>query len=661
MKKFIRKAAFLTLLSLVVGFFPATAFAGYEYTEQNATVYNPAMVSYYWGWDKDWSVPYLELSNGWHCSATETLYGFTAGSYRGRVGYCFAPGVVFSDQTTYYAKQESYFDTVADTIPGLSKDELIELTGYVLANSFKGDLKQSYFEDESSGKDAFGHIWASQVLFWELIVGERDYEFNYTGPQEGCSACKDAIRTYNPIYGKFTEHYSSMEKAVKKALHYPSFASLDDPGTYVLSWNGSNYSITLEDSNEVLEGYSVSSDDSSVKLTRDGNTLTVTSDIPLDGLKEVRLETVIDSDSFMVWGSAGQNDFGAIKNDPYSYNQTLVFNTGTVSVTKSTSIHVRTEAGEIMLSKVSANCPVTDGNNNYSLAGAVYGVYTVGNAERNEVDESTRIGEIVTDENGKGSILDGISAGRTYYIQEISAPKGFCLDENVYAVTPQGTGEDAATVTSVEIPVNDPIAITIIKESSMSYGDPDADMDGIPSLEGTEFTICYYDIDPGEVYEAEDLEAMAPAKTWIITVKKDEIEGKTVYKTLLSSEYLAEGSDELYLSEGGEAILPVGYFTVKETKASPGYTLKDSRYYSGGVLIGENNELIVGKIDYAGNILPEGINAEALCIVNKQVDPADPESPGTGGDVIFAVLTVLSVAVLVAYLDYDARKSRSKQ
>ncbi|MBO4819406.1 MAG: hypothetical protein J5528_04625 [Firmicutes bacterium] len=656
MKKMIRTTALLTLLSLVVGIFPAAAFAGYDYTEQNMTVYNPAMVSYYWGWDKDWSVPYLTLSNGWHCSATETLYGFTAYSYRGKVGYCFAPGVVFSDQATYYSKQESYFDSVADEIPGLSKDELIELTGYVLAYSFKGDLKQSYFEDESSGKDAFGHIWASQVLIWELIVGERDSDFNYLGPQEGCSACKEVIRTYNPIYGKFMEHYSDMEKAVKKALHYPSFAGEGEANTYTLKWNGSNYSLTLEDSNGVLEGYSLSADSSNVRLTRDGNTLTVSSDIPLEAASEVRLETVIDSDSFMVWGSAGQNDFGAIKDDPYSYNQTLVFNTGTVSVNKSSSFYVKTEAGEVMISKVSANCPVTDGNNNYSLEGAVYGVYTSGDTENASVDESTKIGEIRTDENGKGSILSGISAGRTYYIKEIYSPKGYLLDENVYAVTPDGTGENAAVVESVEDPVNDPIAITIFKENALYYDDPEADTSDIPTLEGTEFTIKYYDADPDEEYTAEDLEEMTPARTWVVTVKESEMDGKTVYKTQLSPEYLVGGSDDLYLSEGGEAILPVGYFTVRETKASPGYTIKDSRYYSGGELIGENGEAIVGKVDYDGNISPEGINTGALCMVNKQLEDPEEYSPGTGGGVMYCIMMVISLAMLVAYIDYERRK-----
>ncbi len=660
MNKKIRLAAFITLLSLVVGFFPAAAFADYDFTEQNMTVYNPSMVSYYWGWDKDWSVPYLTLSNGWHVSYTETLYGFTAGSYRGRVGYCFAPGVIFSDQTTYYSKQESYFDTVADTITTLTKDELIELTGYVLAYSYKGDLKQSYFEDETSGKDAFGHIWASQVLFWELVVGERNGDFEYVGPQEGCSPCKAVIRTYNPIYGKFLEHYDAMEKAVKKALHYPSFAPEGENNSYYLSWNGSNYSLTLEDSNGVLEGYTVNSDNENIKITREGNTLTLSSEIPIEESVEIKVETLIDSDSFMVWGSAGQNDFGAIKDDPYSYNQTLVFNTGTVSVTKSSSIYVSTESGEVAISKVSANCPVTDGNNNYSLEGAVYGVYTSGDVDRDTVDENTMIGEIVTDEEGRGSILSGISAGRTYYVKELSAPKGYLIDENVYAVTPEGTGAYAAVVESVEDPVNDPMAITIFKESSISFEDPDIEVEDAPSLAGTEFTVRYYDVDPDEEYSAEDLEELTPKRTWVITVKKIESDGDIVYMTQLAPAFLAEGSDELYYSEGGEAILPVGYFTVKETKASQGYTLKDSRYYSGGELIGENNETIVGKLDHDGNISPEGIDTGAICIVNKYLVPVGPDSPGTGDGEALCILMVLSFAILVAYIDLELRKNRIK-
>ncbi len=645
MKKKLKFASLMTMLSLVMAFFVQPAYAAYEYTTGNIHVYNPALVSYYWGWDGDWSVPYLELSNGWNCFSTDTTYTFTADSYRGRVGYCYAPGVNFTDQTEYYSKDEAYFESVADTLPHLDKEKLIELTGYVLSESYKGYLSQSYFEDETSGKDVFGHILASQILLWEVIVGERSEDFTYLGPWQGCSACKDAIRPVNPVYDSFISHYDAMEAAVRKALNYPSFAkaSVEDAEAFAMEWDGDKYSLTLRDENAVLNSYDIITGNENIRMSRSGDTVTFYSEYPVEDPVLLTVETAVRSDSFMVWGSPGQNDFHDIANNPYSYNQTLLFDTGTVSFTKTAYFNVYTKAGEIEISKTSADCSITDGNMNYSLEGAVYGVYTEENA--GFVNEDSLIGEIVTDENGNGSIIAGISAGRTYYVKEISSPKGYLLDESVYAVTPSGTGSGSAVVHSVERPVNDPMVLTLSKGSSVPGDD-------IPSLEGTEFTVKYYDLDPDTDYTAEELDEKEAKRTWIITVKKMD-DGSGLFKTQLGPSYLAEGSDELYLSENGETIMPVGYFSIKETKASPGYTCQGATYYSGGQIIAEGNATIVGRVDFEGNITPEGINITALSVLN---DPVDPESPGTGNSTSHLIWLIVSFAAITAYMICERKK-----
>ncbi len=639
MKRIIRTASLLAVLSLVVALTPGAAFADYEYTERYMSVYNPSMVSYSWGYGGDWSVPYLTLSNGWHCSDSQTLYGFTADSYRGKVGYCIAPGVVFQDQSTYGSKKESYFDEIAELNPLLGKDEIINLTGYVLGTAYKGDLKQSYYDNESTGRDAFGHIWAGQVLLWEIITGERDRSFNYVGPAPGCSPCKAVIRSSNPIYSSFTSHYSEMEKEVKKALFYPSFASEEDAPSYRLEWNGGNYSVTLEDECGVFDSYDISSDDSRIRFTRNGNSLTVWCEEAIPET-EVRTLASAHSDNYLVMGAAGQDSFGNLMHSPYSYSQSLVFNTGSVSISRRASFYVSTKAGEIVLTKTSSNEGVTGGNCNYSLEGAVYGVYTSESA-----DEGSLIGTITTDENGFGSISEGITAGRTYYVKEISAPKGYLEDPAVYTAVPSGVGNDAAFISSCEEPINDPIAVTISKESSEDGRD-------VPSLEGTEFTINYYDLDPEISYTAEEIENVTPVRSWIIVVKKIEGQEGPLYVTRLAPEYLKEGSDELYLSPGGEAIIPVGYFTVRETKAAEGYTIKGAKYYSGSELIAEDRAAVIGTLDFDGNISPEGINVSEICVVN---DPVDPDSPVTGWDEIYWIAMVFSAAFLIAYFDYERR------
>lgn len=81
--------------------------------------------------------------------------------------------------------------------------------------------------------------------------------------------------------------------------------------------------------------------------------------------------------------------------------------------------------GSVEVIKSSANTSITNNNSNYSLKGAIYGVYSDNNCY-NEV------GRITTDVNGWGR-LDNLSGGR-YYIKEIKASPGYNLDTNVYPV-----------------------------------------------------------------------------------------------------------------------------------------------------------------------------------------------------------------------------------
>ena len=74
--------------------------------------------------------------------------------------------------------------------------------------------------------------------------------------------------------------------------------------------------------------------------------------------------------------------------------------------------------GSLDLQKASDNAAVTNGNGNYSLAGATYGLWN---------DDCSGTGRsFVTDSNGYAKI-DGLDAG-WYWVHEITAPKGYQLD-----------------------------------------------------------------------------------------------------------------------------------------------------------------------------------------------------------------------------------------
>lgn len=80
--------------------------------------------------------------------------------------------------------------------------------------------------------------------------------------------------------------------------------------------------------------------------------------------------------------------------------------------------------GGIQIQKSSANETLTAGNGNYSLKGAVYKLYN-GNGKE--------IVSLTTDENGKAN-AGNLPAG-TYTMKEVTAPKGYFVDETVYPIT----------------------------------------------------------------------------------------------------------------------------------------------------------------------------------------------------------------------------------
>lgn len=107
------------------------------------------------------------------------------------------------------------------------------------------------------------------------------------------------------------------------------------------------------------------------------------------------------------------------------------------------------ELGRIDVAKRSSKPDATDGNDRYSLAGAVYGVWeTAAKAAARNAGNAVATGK--TDAKGTVVLSDGLAAG-TYYVAEISPSAGYKTDQKVHEVKVKPG--DAATATSDEEPV----------------------------------------------------------------------------------------------------------------------------------------------------------------------------------------------------------------
>ena len=107
------------------------------------------------------------------------------------------------------------------------------------------------------------------------------------------------------------------------------------------------------------------------------------------------------------------------------------------------------------------------GNDNYSLAGAVYGIYS---------DEACtkKITELKTDENGATKEYE-LEAG-TYYVKEISAPKNFRLNDRVYTLKVESS--KTAAVNATDGPEKGSVSVLKTSEDG-----------GSMPVTGTEYTV----------------------------------------------------------------------------------------------------------------------------------------------------------------------------
>ena len=152
---------------------------------------------------------------------------------------------------------------------------------------YQGDISLNWKSQNASDRDKLGHIMATQVLIWETIVGERDSSFNHVSTG-GKDTVKSMIGKGNPCYDEFIEYYNSIVSSVKSHTVIPSFMenSSSKADEYELEWNGSEYTVTLTDKNDVLSKYSFSSNVTGMTFSKSGNTLTITTkDVPKDSVK----------------------------------------------------------------------------------------------------------------------------------------------------------------------------------------------------------------------------------------------------------------------------------------------------------------------------------------------------------------------------------------
>lgn len=214
--------------------------------------------------------------------------------------------------------------------------------------------------------------------------------------------------------------------------------------------------------------------------------------------------------------------------------------------------------GWVQLHKSSSIPEMTNGNDCYNLAGAEYTFY------RDQVCTQP-VGKVTTDSKGNTDKL--LLTPGTYYYKETKPTSDghYYLDTQVYSVkvSPQNTVNNPIALNVQDPPGNDPLGIEITKDWSGE------DTVTVPSLEGTQFTIQYFD-------NMKKVTSGTPTRTWIIEIKKF----KDIYMASLDEQWLVQGSDPLYKDPDfpDATILPYGTYKIWESKAAPDYDIAGKWY-----------------------------------------------------------------------------------
>ena len=229
------------------------------------------------------------------------------------------------------------------------------------------------------------------------------------------------------------------------------------------------------------------------------------------------------------------------------------------------------QKGKLTILKKSANTDITDNNDCYSLADAVYGVYK---SKADAKSDKSKVTSLKTKDTGWSNTVE-LEAG-TYYLKEVTAPKGYALSSEINKVTITAGKETQFGTNNelMDVPQSDPLRILLGKvDKETNKNKPQ----GSASLANAEFTVKYY---KGLYDEDPATKGQSPERSWVLRTDEDGY-------CRLDKKFVVSG-DKLYYASNGDITVPIGTITIQESKAPTGYFI--------------NNEVFVRKITPSGSV-----------------------------------------------------------
>ena len=224
-----------------------------------------------WGHDE------LHYMGGWMSHKGRHTTFYTMNSYKGNICYCIEPGRPLDTGLVFTQKGEDFFDNFPEAYNStISADDIKLFLGRILQYGYTGQISDSWKSQNAEDADTMSKAFATQLLVWETVVGERDEYFNHVTPN-GYNAILEQVRGDHPLRNGIMNYYSAIASAVQQHTKLPSFLSrtAGKAQTVELSWDGSRYCAELTDTNGVIDNYNYSAPGMNCVVS--GNKLIITS------------------------------------------------------------------------------------------------------------------------------------------------------------------------------------------------------------------------------------------------------------------------------------------------------------------------------------------------------------------------------------------------
>ena len=292
-----------------------------------------------------WGHGKLKHMNGWFSDEAKYNTVFTIGSYSGPACYCIEPGTPIENKYKLTSRDESYWDNFpSEYNHTITVPDIKIFIGRIMQYGYTENVSINWRTQNEADADSFSLYYATQLLIWETVAGERDSDFNHITPV-GCNAILDKIGAEHPMKSRIMSHYNKIVEGVKTHMTTPSFCSKTPSGgeTKELKWDGSQYTATFTDTNNILQRFSFSADNGYTCRVA-GNTLTVSGTAAPKGTVTVTaVKNTAGRKGIIVWGDGivkpgvGQQDlatYAATVKDPVTAFLRLRVSTGNIKIVK---------------------------------------------------------------------------------------------------------------------------------------------------------------------------------------------------------------------------------------------------------------------------------------------------------------------------------------